>query len=58
MNTSPEDILAKAIEVKQELDEAVLVNVNLNCGWYGNKFVHLENCRCDWEEDLLMDSRL
>lgn len=54
---SIDDVLAKAIEVKQEMDEQIL-EVKLNCGWYGIKFVHLETCNCDYFEDELMDSRL
>lgn len=23
-----------------------------HCYWLGNKFIHIETCDCDWQEDL------
>lgn len=55
---TPEQVLSKAIEVKQAVEEAMKIVVKPGCGFYGNQFVHFEWCRCDYEEDALMDSRL
>lgn len=43
---TPESILQKAIEVKEIMDELV-IPVRIDCGWYGDKFVHFEHCKCE-----------
>lgn len=56
MSSDAERILAQAIEVKQKIEEAI-IPVRLECGWYGDRYVHFDSCNCDWEEDYMRDSR-
>lgn len=44
--------------VPQYTPQQEAVPVTVHCGWYGNKFVHFDNCNCDYEEDFIRDTSL